>query len=90
MVSTVLMEDKPELLLFSFTCLCRQLLVDHAVKLASQIAVRSPVAIQGSKVNLNYARDHTIAEGLQYQVRSEALLCSSYNRLGGSPFYYYW
>ena len=56
--------------------LCRQLLVDHAVKLASQIAARSPVAIQGSKVNLNYARDHTIAQALQYQVRSEA--CPSY------------
>lgn len=61
-----------------FRTLCRQLLVDHAVKLASQIAARSPVAIQGSKVNLNYARDHTIAQALQYQVRSEALLCPSF------------
>lgn len=24
--------------------------------------------MQGSKINLNYARDHTIADALQYQV----------------------
>lgn len=82
---------KLELLLFSILVhLRRQLLVDHAVKLASQIAARSPVAIQGSKVNLNYARDHTIAQALQYQVRSEAP-CPSYSRAwGGSLESYSW
>ncbi|CAM9977371.1 unnamed protein product, partial [Hapterophycus canaliculatus] len=34
----------------------KQALMDHAIKLGSQIATRSPVAMQGSKVNLNYAR----------------------------------
>lgn len=46
----------------------RQQLLDHAVKLGSDIAARSPVAMQGSKINLNYGRDHTLAQALQYQV----------------------
>lgn len=46
----------------------RQELLDHAVKLGSIIAARSPVAMQGSKINLNYGRDHTLAQALQYQV----------------------
>lgn len=46
----------------------RQELLDHAVRLGSQIAARSPVAMQGSKINLNYGRDHTLAQALQYQV----------------------
>lgn len=46
----------------------RQALMEHAVELGSQIAARSPVAMQGSKINLNYARDHTIAQALQHQV----------------------
>lgn len=46
----------------------RQALMEHAVELGSQIAARSPVAMQGSKINLNYARDHTVAQALQYQV----------------------
>lgn len=44
--------------------------MDHAVKLGSLIAARSPVAIQGSKVNLNYGRDHTVAQALKYQVNA--------------------
>eukprot|EP00903_Cladosiphon_okamuranus_P006540 g6390.t1 len=59
----------------------KQQLMDHAVKLASQIAARSPVAIQGSKVNLNYARDHTIAQALQYQ----ALWSSAMLQTGDIP-----
>lgn len=46
----------------------REELMNHAIKLGSQIAARSPVAMQGSKVNLNYARDHTVAQALEYQV----------------------
>lgn len=42
--------------------------MEHAVELGSQIAARSPVAMQGSKINLNYARDHTVAQALQHQV----------------------
>ena len=38
------------------------------MKLASLIASKSPVAVQGSKVNLNYSRDHTVDESLDYIV----------------------
>ena len=36
--------------------------------LAKVIASKSPVAVQGSKVNLNYSRDHTVDESLEYAV----------------------
>lgn len=39
-----------------------------AMKLASVIASKSPVAIQGSKINLNFSRDHTVDESLEYMV----------------------
>jgi len=34
--------------------------------LAKEIAEKSPLAVHGSKVMINYARDHTIADGLDY------------------------
>ena len=36
--------------------------------MAESIAQMSPVAVQGTKVNLNYARDHNIQEGLDFVV----------------------
>ena len=36
--------------------------------LAKVIAGKSPVAVQGSKVNLNYSRDHTVDEALEFAV----------------------
>ena len=36
--------------------------------MAKTIASKSPVAVQGSKVILNYSRDHTVDEGLEYVV----------------------
>merc|ERR1711894_536385 len=41
-------------------------MVKGAVQLAVDIAAKSPVAVQGSKANLIYSRDHTVAEGLDY------------------------
>ncbi|XP_009992061.1 PREDICTED: delta(3,5)-Delta(2,4)-dienoyl-CoA isomerase, mitochondrial, partial [Chaetura pelagica] len=41
-------------------------LLQGALEVASAIAARSPVAVQGSKVNLVYARDHPVPEGLRY------------------------
>jgi enoyl-CoA hydratase len=38
---------------------------DHATQLAQQIAAKSPLAIAGSKIALNHARDHGTAESLQ-------------------------
>lgn len=43
-------------------------MLDAALGLASQIAEKSPVAVQGTKVNLNYSRDHTADESLEYMV----------------------
>lgn len=44
--------------------------VDEALKdalaMAAQIAANSPVAVVGTKKNLNFARDHTVAESLDY------------------------
>ncbi|MEE6490528.1 hypothetical protein FKM82_015898 [Ascaphus truei] len=37
-----------------------------AFDLASEIASKSPVAVQGTKVNLLYSRDHSVQEGLDY------------------------
>ncbi|KAL1433660.1 hypothetical protein MTO96_012483 [Rhipicephalus appendiculatus] len=37
-----------------------------ALDLAKQIASKSPVAVQGSKVHLVYSRDHGVDEGLRY------------------------
>ena len=45
-----------------------------AIDLAESIAQMSPVAIQGTKVHLNYSRDHSVEEGLEYIV-SLILIC---------------
>uniref|UniRef100_A0A1I7ZT94 Delta(3,5)-Delta(2,4)-dienoyl-CoA isomerase, mitochondrial n=1 Tax=Steinernema glaseri TaxID=37863 RepID=A0A1I7ZT94_9BILA len=37
-----------------------------SLKLASELSKKSPVAVQGTKVNLNYSRDHTVKESLEY------------------------
>ena len=42
--------------------------VAAAVDMAKTIASKSPVAVQGSKVILNYSRDHSVDEGLEYVV----------------------
>jgi enoyl-CoA hydratase len=38
----------------------------HVMAVAHEIAEKSPLAVHGSKVMINYARDHTIADGLDY------------------------
>ena len=40
--------------------------VEHALATAREIAEKSPLAVAGSKVMINYARDHTIADSLDY------------------------
>ena len=56
---------------FSFLsriCPDRDSLVKDAVDLASQISKKSPIAMSGTKHNLNYSRDHSTKEGLEYMV----------------------
>ena len=43
-------------------------MMTSVLELAETIASMSPVAIQGTKINLNYARDHTVEEGLDFVV----------------------
>jgi len=41
-------------------------LLEHVLATAREIASKAPLAVAGSKVMINYARDHTIADGLDY------------------------
>lgn len=41
-------------------------LVTHVLATAREIASKAPLAVTGSKVMINYARDHSIADGLDY------------------------
>jgi len=39
-------------------------MMEAAVKMASNIAAKSPVAVQGTKLNLVFSREHSVEEGL--------------------------
>lgn len=41
-------------------------MLDHVFAVARDIAAKSPLAVHGSKVMINFARDHSIADGLDY------------------------
>jgi enoyl-CoA hydratase len=41
-------------------------MLTHVMELAAEIATKAPVAVAGSKRMINYARDHSIADGLDY------------------------
>jgi enoyl-CoA hydratase len=41
-------------------------MLKHVFELAREIAAKSPLAVYGSKVMINHARDHSIADGLDY------------------------
>lgn len=44
-------------------------MLSEVIKLAEEISKLSPVAVQGTKHNLVYSRDHTVQEGLDHIVR---------------------
>ena len=52
----------------------REATVAAALNIAKTIASKSPVAVQGSKVILNYSRDHSVDEGLEYVVSEVSTL----------------
>lgn len=41
-------------------------MLDAVMATAREIASKNPIAVHGSKVMINYARDHSIADGLDY------------------------
>lgn len=55
-------------------------LVQAAIAVAEAIAARSPVAVQGTKENLLYSRDHSVPDSLRYMVRGTGHPCGD-----GSP-----
>jgi enoyl-CoA hydratase len=44
----------------------QEAMLAHVMGIAKEIAEKSPLAVHGSKVMINYARDHSIADGLDY------------------------
>ena len=48
-------------------------LIRDATSLCKQIALCSPVAVMGTKLSLNYSRDHTVSEGLDHVASHNAL-----------------
>ena len=44
----------------------QEAMLAHVFEIARDIAEKSPLAVYGSKVMMNYARDHSIADGLDY------------------------
>ncbi|KAM6223692.1 delta(3,5)-Delta(2,4)-dienoyl-CoA isomerase, mitochondrial [Rhynchocyon petersi] len=44
----------------------QETMLDAAFTLAAEIASKSPVAVQSTKVNLLYSRDHTVSESLKF------------------------
>ncbi|KAL4809895.1 ClpP/crotonase-like domain-containing protein [Aspergillus unguis] len=44
----------------------KQAAVQGAIELATLIASKSPIAVQGTKELLNWSRDHTVQDGLRY------------------------
>ncbi|PIC12611.1 hypothetical protein B9Z55_028276 [Caenorhabditis nigoni] len=52
--------------LISRICDDRKALLENSIDLAARIAEKSPIAVQGTKETLNYARDHTTDESLNF------------------------
>lgn len=44
----------------------KEAMMEAALEMAEMISARSPVAVQGTKVNLVYSRDHSVQEALDY------------------------
>ncbi|XP_041035440.1 delta(3,5)-Delta(2,4)-dienoyl-CoA isomerase, mitochondrial isoform X1 [Carcharodon carcharias] len=44
----------------------KETMLEGAFEMASEIASKSPLAVQGAKLNLIYSRDHSVKDGLDY------------------------
>ena len=49
-------------------------MIAAAVDMAEEISTKSPVAVQGTKSNLIYARDNPVKDSLDYIVRASYFL----------------
>ena len=49
----------------------------EGLETAKLIASKSPIAVQGSKVNLIYSRDHSVRDGLKYMISWNASMLQS-------------
>lgn len=59
----------------------QEAMLDHAMTMAREIASKNPLAVSGSKAMINYARDHTIQDGLDYiGVWNAAMLSGAHMR----------
>ena len=61
---------------------------EQALEIAQQIAANSPIAVIGTKDNLVYARDHSVAEGLKYEATWNMVMLQtevSRSSFAGSP-----
>jgi enoyl-CoA hydratase len=54
----------------------------HAAEMAVNIAQKSPLAIRGSKEMLNYSRDHSLADSLNYIATWNAGILSQEDLMG--------
>ncbi len=65
------------LLLLSIFLFCSKILpdqescVNESLAIAKIIASKSPIAVQGSKINLIYSRDHGVPTSLKYMVNKK-------------------
>lgn len=55
----------------------RELALDEALRIAGLISANSPVAVVGTKKNLNYARDHSVQDSLDYVMTWNASMIQS-------------
>jgi len=62
----MLSSEAKDLGLVGKICGTREDCLNAARKVAEEIAAKSPVAVVGTKVSLNYSRDHSVQEGLEH------------------------
>lgn len=48
-----------------------------AIELAQEIATKSPVAVQGSKISMKYSRDHSVQDGLKFMANWNMVMLQS-------------
>ena len=56
----------------------------RASRLAARIAAKSPLAVRGGKEMITYARDHSVADGLNYVATWNAAMLLSADLAGGA------